>query len=146
MRNVFLTSVIMMTVLLTACNEEVVNYKYKFKGEGEYWEAEYLFEGTETWKKADGSTAYSNSNTDVFQITYKGSIEELQAIKQLEYSYETSAGGGGGTREFDTPPTDSIFKSGGSGTGAKVNENDIISVNIKWDGYEKTFELTDKNK
>jgi hypothetical protein len=68
-------------------------------------------------------------------------------MEALEYSYETSVGGGSGTREFDEPPTKGTFKiMGGSGNGAKVKEDEVIQVNVKWDDSEESFELHNKNK
>jgi hypothetical protein len=130
-------------IILTACsNEEIINYEYKYVGEGKYWEAEYLLKGTELWGEEDGRGTYSNENSDEFVLKYKGSLKELSSVKHLEYSYETSAGGGGGTREFDDPPKEKIFKStGGSKNGAKVNEDEIIQVHVKWDDFEESFEL-----
>lgn len=85
---------------------------------------------------------YSNENRDEFILKFKGSLKELSSVKNLEYSYETSAGGGGGTREFDDPPKVKIFKStGGSKNGGKVNEDEIIQVHVKWDDFEESFVL-----
>jgi hypothetical protein len=48
-------------IILTACsNEEIINYEYKYVGEGKYWEAEYLLKGTELWGEEDGRGTYSN--------------------------------------------------------------------------------------
>ena len=63
-------------------------------------------------------------------------------MKSLEYSYETSAGGGSGTREFDEPPTEVTFKNMGSTeSGAKVREDEVIQVKVNWNDYEESFEL-----
>ncbi|WP_281203245.1 hypothetical protein [Cytobacillus kochii] len=130
-------------IILTACsNDEINTYKYKYVGEGTYWEAEYSFKGTEKWGEEDGRGTYSNENRDEFILKFKGSLKELSSVKNLEYSYETSAGGGGGTREFDDHPKEKIFKStGGSKNGGKVNEDEIIQVHVKWDDFEESFVL-----
>lgn len=129
-------------IVLTACSGEENLYDYTYKGEGEYWEAEYSFRGTEIWEEKDGKTNYSNENSDEFVLTYKGSLRDLSSLESLEYSYETSAGGAGGTREFHEPTTEVTFKSMGSvENGAKVGENEIIQVNVKWNDYEESFEL-----
>ena len=129
-------------IVLTACSSEENHYDYTFNGEGEYWEAEYSFRGTENWGEKDGRTIYSNENNDEFILTYKGALKEFSSLKSLEYSYETSAGGGSGTREFDEPPTEVTFKNMGSTeNGAKVREDEVIQVKVKWDDYEESFEL-----
>ena len=75
-------------------------------------------------------------------MTYKGTLKELSSLESLEYSYETSAGGGSGSTEFDEPPTSLTFKGGWSaGNGAKVNKDEVIQVIVKWNGDEETLEL-----
>jgi hypothetical protein len=129
-------------IFLAACSKEVNNYSYRFVGESEHWEAEYVFKGTEEWGEKDGRRTYSNENNDEFFLEYKGPVEELSSLKNLEYSYETSAGSGSGATKFDAPPTEKVFKSGGSSenTGT-VNVDGIIKVYVKWDDAEETFEL-----
>ena len=136
-----------MLLVLTACSDEKIHYDYTFEGEGEYWEADYSFWGTEIWGEKDGTMTYSNNNSEEFLLTYKGSLKELSSVKTLEYVYETSAGGGEGTLTFDEPPTKKTFKmSGGSGNGAKVLEDEVIKVNVKWDRFEESFELYNTGK
>ena len=136
-----------LVLVLTACSDEKVHYDYTFDGEGEYWEAEYSFWGTEIWGEKGGTMTYSNDNSEEFLLTYKGSLKELSSVKTLEYSYETSAGGGSGTREFDEPPTEVTFKNrGSSGNGAKVQEDEVIKVIVKWDSFEESFELHNTGK
>ncbi|MRX74298.1 hypothetical protein GJU40_19450 [Bacillus lacus] len=134
-------------MVLTACSSEENHYNYKFNGEGEYWRAKYSFSGIEKWGDKGGKITYSNENGEEFVLTYKGSFKEISSIKTLNYSYETSAGGGGSTREFDKPPTEVTFKSRGrSENGAKVNEDEVVQVNVKWDDFEESFELHKKSK
>jgi hypothetical protein len=134
-------------MVLTACSREENHYVYTFSGEGEYWEAEYSMNGTEIWGEKQGRTTYSNENSDKFVITYKGSLNELSSVKYLEYTYETSTGGGSSTREFDEPPTEVTFKNMGRAVnGAKVSEDEVIQVNVKWDDHKESFELHSKNK
>lgn len=130
-------------MVLTACSgEEKHPYDYTFIGEGAYWESEYFVTGTEIWGKEDGSTTYSNEHRDEFVLTYKGALKELSSLEYIEYSYETSAGGGRGTRKFNEPPTEVTFGIESSqGIGAKVREDEVIHVKVKWDSYEESFEL-----
>ena len=95
----------------------------------------------------DGTMTYSNNNSEEFLLTYKGTLKELSSVKALEYAYETSAGGGEGTLTFDEPLTKKTFKmSGDSGNGAKVLEDEVIKVNVKWDRFEESFELYNTGK
>lgn len=130
-------------LLLTACSE-TTNNNYTFTGESEHWEAEYVYEGIEKWGEEDGQRTYSNNDSYKFVLTYKGSLEELSSIKKLEYSFETRSGSSDSTMEFTEPPSTVMFSSSGGSTGAKVSENEIIKVNVKWDDFEETFELQTK--
>ncbi|MGO4890644.1 hypothetical protein ACJ2A9_23160 [Anaerobacillus sp. MEB173] len=147
MKNLFKTSIFIIIIILAACsNEEVTNYEYTFIGEGEFWKAEYIYEGTEIWGEEEGKTTYSNEDSDLFRITYKGSTEDIHSMKKLEYSYDTSGGSATSVREYDDPPNDTTFTIKGGGTGMKVKEDEIIRVNIKWDNFEEAFELTNQEK
>lgn len=128
-------------MLLTACSE-TTNNDYKFSGESEHWEAEYSYKGTEKWGEKDGQRTYSNEDSYQFVLKYKGSIEELSSLKKLEYSYETNSKRGKTTEEYTEPPSTGTFSSsGGSKGGAKVHEDEVIKVNVKWDDFEESFEL-----
>ena len=140
-------TLLFMVLVLTSCSDEKIHYDYTFEGEGEYWEADYSFWGTEVWGEKEGTMTYSNDNSEELLLTYKGSLKELSSVKTLEYAYETSAGGGEGTLTFDEPPTKKTFKmSGDSGNGAKVLEDEVIKVNVKWDRFEESFELYNTGK
>jgi hypothetical protein len=147
MKNLIKTSIFIMIMILAACStEEVTNYQYTFIGEGEFWTAEYLYEGTEIWGEEEGITTYSNEDSYLFRITYKGSTEDIQSMEKLEYSYDTSAGGASIVREFYEPPNDITFTMSGGSIGAKVQEEEIIQVNVKWHDFEESFELTNQEK
>ncbi|MCK0470661.1 hypothetical protein [Halalkalibacter sp. APA_J-10(15)] len=147
MKRLFTAGFIFLMLLLSACsNEEVMKNKYSFTGEGQYWNAEYIYEGTELWKEEDNRTSYSHESNDTFVLTFKGSLEEMQSIKRVDYSYETTTGGGGGSHEFDESPNEITLKSGSGGTGATIKENEIISVTVKWNDLEESFELVNKTE
>lgn len=138
-------------LILTACTKatknEVINNNYKFIGESQHWEAEYFYKGTETWGDNNGTKTYSNKDSYEFVLKYKGSLKELSSMKKLEYSYKTITSGGTKTEEFTEPPKELIFTSKGSSEGgAKVNKDEVIQVNVKWDEFEESFELHNKNK
>jgi len=133
-------------MLLTACSETTKN-DYKFSGESEHWEAEYSYKGTEKWGEKNGRKTYSNKDSDDFVIKYKGSLEELSSLQKLEFSYETNFSNGGRTEEFKEPPKTVIFSISGASKGAaKVGEDEVIKVNVKWDDLEESFELHNKSK
>ncbi|WP_394186230.1 hypothetical protein [Metabacillus halosaccharovorans] len=54
-------------MLLTACSETTLN-DYTFSGESEYWEAEYLYKGTEKWGEKDEKKTYTNADSDEFVL------------------------------------------------------------------------------
>lgn len=130
-------------IVLTACSNNKFHYDYTFKGEGEQWKAEYSISGTEILKEKDGiTTQHSNEYRDEFVLTYKGDLNELSSLEFLEYSYETSTGGRSGKKEFDEPPKEITFKFPGIvGNGEVIEADEVIRVNIKWNGYEESFEL-----
>ena len=76
-------------MVLTACSKttgnEVTKNDYKFIGEGDHWEAEYIYKRTETWGDDDGKKTYSNEEKYEFVLTYKASLKELSSMKKLEY-------------------------------------------------------------
>lgn len=133
-------------LLLAACSGTTHN-NYLFSGDSEYWEAEYTYNGKEKLVEKDGQKTYSNEHDFRFILKYKGSLEELSSLKKIEYSYETNSGHGSGTEEFAEPPTSGIFAlSGSSKGGAKVHEDAVIKVNVKWDDFEESFELHNNSK
>lgn len=146
---VTLKKIIMLLIVilvLTACAKRVSN-DYKFKGESEHWEAEYVYRGTEVWKKDNGERTYSNEDSYQFLLKYKGSLEELSSIRKLEYAHKTNSSGGETTKEFDGPPEELLFTaSGASEGGTKINEDEVIQVNVKWGDLEESFELHNKSK
>ena len=128
-------------LLLTACSE-TTNNNYIFSGESEHWEAEYTYNGTEKWVEKDGQRTYSNEDNTRFILKYKGPLDELSSLQKIEYSYETNSSRGSGTEEFTEPPSSGIFSSSGSSKGgAKVSEDEVIKVHVKWNDFEEEFEL-----
>ena len=98
-------------------------------------------------KRKDGIKTYSNEDSHEFVLKYKGSLEELSSFQKLEYSYETNGSSGDRTEEFTEPPSTVIFSSSGASKGgAKVREDEVIKVNVKWDDFEESFELHNKSK
>ncbi|WP_026575630.1 hypothetical protein [Bacillus sp. UNC438CL73TsuS30] len=159
-----LTLLLFTIMVLTACtvttdktkNEDVknevidnktINNNYKFVGESEHWEAQYLYNGTETWKDDKGVASYSNKDNYKLVLKYKGSLKELSSMKKLKYSFKTNSSSGKTEEDFPAPPKDRIFTArGGSEGGAKVEKDEVIQVHVKWDKFEESFELHNKNK
>ncbi|WP_170971784.1 hypothetical protein, partial [Peribacillus simplex] len=129
-------------------NPEKTEYNYQFIGESEHWEAEYSYKGTEIWGKNDSKqTTHSSKDSYELVLTYKGSLEELSAIKNLEYTYETATSSGTITEVYTEPLDEKVFSMfGASENGAMIGEGEVIKVNVKWDDSEETFELHNKDK
>lgn len=69
-------------------------------------------------------------------------MEELSSLQKLDYSYETNGGGGNSAEEFTEPLATVTFLSSASGKGgAKLPEDEVIKVTVKWDDFEESFEL-----
>ncbi|MDQ0353040.1 hypothetical protein J2R98_002901 [Alkalibacillus filiformis] len=147
MKKLLISSVFIVIVALAGCsNEEVINYEYTFLGEGESWEAEYVYERTEIWDEEEGVKTYTNEDDFEFKLTYKGTEKDFQSIEKLEFSYDAGAKAGRRSTEFNEPPKDSTFTISGGGTGAKVQEDAVIQVEVKWDDFEESFELINHEK
>ena len=132
-------------MLLSACSETTEN-DYKFSGESKQWEAEFFYNGTEIWGEKKGIKTYSNEDSHKFVLKYKGSLEELSSLQDLEYSYETNFSSWNKTQQFTEPPQTVMFSNSGDSSGAKVSEDAVIKVNVKWDDFEESFELHNKSK
>ncbi|USK73565.1 hypothetical protein [Peribacillus frigoritolerans] len=155
MKKVFTVLFIMM--VLTACSftsskdtqsETRTEHNYQFIGDSEHWEAEYSYEATEIWREnSRKQTAHSSKDRYALVLKYKGSLEELSSMKNLEYSFETSNESGSTKEQFDEPPSEKVFRTGGgSEGGAIIGEGEVIKVNVKWDDSEESFELHNKDK
>jgi len=139
----------LMLVLLIGCAyKEVENYNYLYKGENSSWTAEYSVNGTGTWTKIEGRLHYDNDVKKVFTLTYKGDLSELSKVKHLEIAYETTAGSGKLTEDYDSEhPIDQktfTFQSGGKGS-AVGRKDQIIKVTITLDNNIQTIELKNVN-
>jgi hypothetical protein len=142
MKKVIVITIFMMYLIISALiSEKPNNYQYIFTGEGEFWEAKFITNGTEGWEKVENRITFSNEHSDVLTLTYTGSLEDI-TFKNLEYSYKTNSSSGS---SFSEITNDSTFTHRSSGNGAKVQENEVIQVNVKWNDHEESFELTNKS-
>ena len=138
----------MTLLIITGCsNKEVLEHNYIYKGENEFWTAEYKVDGTGIFTKNNGRTEYENHCDKGFTITYKKDISKLASVKHLEISYKSGVSGGNITEDYkDGLQAEKTYnmKSSSSG-GAIENKDDVIEVSINLDGEIQTFELKNEN-
>ncbi|MDX8362985.1 hypothetical protein [Cytobacillus sp. IB215316] len=108
--------------------------------EGEYWKATFVTTGTQIWGDEKGQLTYDHEKDDKFILEYIGGSNEFSQIETLEYTYETSSVGVNSRETFTEPPTKKIFTDYSKGS-AKVQENEIIQVTVKWNQFEEVFDL-----
>ncbi|GKV57559.1 hypothetical protein NCCP2222_35060 [Sporosarcina sp. NCCP-2222] len=128
--------ILLSLIILSACN--TYSYEYKFSGENDHWEAEIFFKGTED------QYSRGDANYD-FTVTYKGLSQELASTDEITYSFETESENFSATKKFSNPPTDVSFTSKGNSSGT-VSADEQITVNVKWNGIEESFELENISK
>ncbi|MFY3791925.1 hypothetical protein ACOQFO_09565 [Ureibacillus sp. MALMAid1270] len=129
--------VLLVTImLLTACSETTNGYK--FNGESEHWEAEYSYNEKVKWMGED-------TDSYEFKLQYKDSLEEMSSLQKIEYCFETHIKKVCESEEYTEPPSTVIF-TGSSKGGAKVYEDEVIKVKVKWDDFEESFELHNNSK
>ena len=63
-------------------NKNTVKHNYKFIGESEHWEGEYVFKGTERWKEKNKRNTFSSESTYRLTIKYKGTLDGLSLEKK----------------------------------------------------------------
>ncbi|KPH72127.1 hypothetical protein AFL42_13995 [Oceanobacillus caeni] len=134
---------ILFTGLISACsnNEEVTQHNYLFVGEGKYWSAELIYKAEEVWgKDADDINTYSSEDEYTFKLTYKGDLNEIASMKQLDYEYNGPTGGGSLSETFDEPVSVKEFTSRGGGSGAIMRKDMVVHVEVKWDDNEESFD------
>jgi hypothetical protein len=141
--SIILLALILLTV--SGCSKkDVVKHNYIFKGGNEFWSAEYEVNGTVTFTDKDGKLRAESKSNHILTVTYKKELSDLDSIKNLEISYESTAGGGKLAGEFnnDNPLDKKTFtmKSMSKG-GAIENKDELIKVKINIDGYIQAFEL-----
>jgi hypothetical protein len=110
----------------------------------ELWIAEYKVNGTSTFTEKNNKTEYEANSNNILTITYKKNLSDLSSVKHLEISYESSAGGGKLTEDFDSNhllnQKTYTLKSSNIG-GAIESKNEVINVNINLDGKIQKIEL-----
>lgn len=124
-------------------DRETTNYAHTFVGESKNWQAAYTVSGNEVWDKENGVVTYAHDASDQFVLSFIGDKSIYASIKQLNYSYEASNGGGEGTMNNNEigSPKRVATNSGSSRGGAKIQEDEVIQVTVKWDDFEESFDL-----
>lgn len=138
-----------MLLIITGCsNKQVVKHNYIYRGENEFWTAEYRVDAVGIFKEDNGNTNYKSESNTTLTVTYKKNLSELLSVKHLEISYESSAKGGKLTDNFDsTHPIEKTYTLKSSGSGVAIEHKDErIKVNINIDGKIQTIELKNVHK
>lgn len=104
---------------------------------------EYVYEGeSKHWESYIKVSEAGGEKTEEFVVKYKGEVEELSNIEEIQYSYEASITSGKATRTFGgESPTQKEFSFSGS---SLIGEDETIEVIVKWGDNEETMELNNK--
>lgn len=140
MRKIVVILVTIMLFLIVGCsNKEVIRYDYTYRGENEFWTAEYKVKGTATFTEKDNKTSYEGNGSKILTVTYKKDISELSSVKHLEISYKSRK------VAYDLDDNETMdqktFTLKSNNVGAIENKDEIIKVNINIDGETQTIEL-----
>lgn len=131
--------------MISGCtNKEVTKHDYTYKGENEFWSAEYKVNGTVTFIEKDGKVNYESNANRTLIVTYKKELAELSSVKHLEISYDRGGVGGALSMDFSeqSQPTEKTYVLNSSGTGSEfLYEKEIVKVNISIDGEIQAIEL-----
>lgn len=136
---VILSTAMLLFIIIGCSNKKVIKYDYIYRGENEFWTAEYKINGTATFTEKDNKTSYEDDGGKVLTVTYKGDISELSSVKHFEISYK-------GRKQIYDLDSDEIFDEKtftlkSNGLGAVEDKDEIIKVNINMDGQTQTIEL-----
>lgn len=140
MRKIVVILVAIMLVTIVGCsNRKIIRYDYTYRGENEFWNAEYKVNGTATFTEKDNKTSYSDNGSKILTVTYKGDISELSSVKHLDISYKSRK------LVYDFDQNESIdqktFTLKSNGLGSVENKDEILKVDINLDGKIQTIEL-----
>ena len=148
MKKIF--TVILAAFFLTACSKVTETNKeenFIIVGESEHWEAEFVYNVSETWGEKNGKKNHLNKDQYTLTFSYKGEESELATIKHISYSFDTVSGSGSNTEQFTEPNTKSVFKlSGASQNSARIFSDHVFTAKVQWDDFEETIELNIHNK
>lgn len=141
MRKIAIILITIMLFMVAGCsNKNVIKHNYTYKGENEFWTAQYKVNSTDTFTKKDDKLHYEGNSNDILTVTYKKNISDLSSVKHLEISYKSSAGYGSIGQNSPRKKTYTMTSSSTTG-GATENKDEIIKVTINLDGKIQTIEL-----
>lgn len=148
MRKLYLLmSILLISIILSGCktkDNDEITINYTFKGENEFWDAEYIINGIEKFEKKNGILSYHNNTSNLLTVEYRGDLSDLNLVKEVDISYETSTNSGRSVDTFNNkqPITSKEFKLKSEGENTALpDENEIVTVEIKVDGVSQTLEL-----
>lgn len=140
MRKIVVILVTIMLFTIVGCsNRKIIRYDYTYRGENEFWSAEYKINGTSTFTEKDNKTSYEENGSRILTVTYKGDISELSSVKHLEISYKNRRLG------YDFDDNESLnqktFTLKSNYLGTVEGKDEILKVYINLDGKTQTIEL-----
>lgn len=144
LRKIISFLMIIIMLMITGCsNREVINHNYTYKGENEFWDAEYNVNAIGTFTEKDNKTSYESESSKVLTVTYKRDLSELSSVEHLEISYKSSVQAGSITEDYDNEsPLEKTYAIKSSSTnGAIENKDEVIKVTINIDGNVQTIDL-----
>jgi hypothetical protein len=123
-------------------NKELIRHNYTFKGQSGKWSAELKVLATEIFTDKNNKLTYLCESKETFTLIFNGKVSDLADVKKIGYSYEGITGGAKSTFIYDTPPTQTVFRSKASSRGgAFERQSSIIQVNVEVDGVLTAFQL-----
>ncbi|AZV59034.1 hypothetical protein DMR38_05290 [Clostridium sp. AWRP] len=128
-----------MLFVVTGCsNKDVIKHNYIYKGENQFWTAQYKVNSTGIFTKRDDKLHYEGNSNGILTVTYKKNISELSSVKHLEISYKSSTGGGS---IGQNSPKKKTYTMTSSTDGITEDKDEVIKVTINLDGKIQTIEL-----
>ncbi|AZV58499.1 hypothetical protein [Clostridium sp. AWRP] len=130
---------ILLPVFIGCSNKDVIKHNYTYKGENEFWTAQYKVNSTGTFTKKNDKLHYEGNSNGTLTVTYKKNISKLSSVKHLEISYKSSAGSG--SIGQNSPKKKTYTMTSSSTDGVIEDKDEVIKVTINLDGNIQTIEL-----
>lgn len=133
----------MLFIIVGCSNQKVSKHNYTYRGENEFWTAEYKVNGIDTITEKDNKISRQSKVSNVLTVTYKKDLSELYSVKHLEIYYKSSVGGGKKIEDYegDSSKEKTYILNSGSTNGEIENKDEVIEVTINLDGKIQTIEL-----
>ena len=137
--------IIIILLLAIGCsNNDGIKHNYTYKGENNFWTAEYKVNGTDAFTKKGSKNSSESRSNATFTITYRKNLAELSSIKHMEISYESSVHRQKITNNYNKNnrlnKKTYILKSDSKGS-AIEGKDEIIKASINLDGKIQTIDL-----